>query len=499
MIKSNYYVNSFSWSILAKITDSAIKFISVPWLLAYFGKDSFGIITLAIATNAYMQLLDMGVHIGAVKFFSQWIAEGKLNLVDRVSRTSIGFYGLVGLLNAFVLLIIVFFGQSWFQLTPEQFEVFRLLLIISSLFSIVNWISSVFTQLLSANEQIAYIQRITIIKSILNLLVIIITVTFQLSIYKYFLLYIMANSMMIVPYYIKSKRSKLITGIVPQKYWSDFFKIMKYSMAIFAISIFQLTATKSRPIILGLFSGTGVDILTEYRIIEVFPLFIISIGGALISIFLPKTSKMVALKDQVKMSKFAYNGTLYSSIVVALLCFPIIISAKSLLTLYVGEQYAYLSGWLVLWSVTLLLFLHNSPVASMVLATGKTKMLVISSAVSCVVSIIINALLTKEVGVGSAVIGYLVYIIIQMSFYYLYFNNRVLNINSWRVFKSFILPTLIGTVLYFLVSLIKLNETLLVLQEIFKILLWVSSYITFLFVFKLLDLKYLLRLVKNGR
>jgi len=495
-VKGNYYVNSFSWSVLAKVFDSAIKFISVPWLLIYFGKDNFGIITLAVATNAYMQLLDMGVHIGAIKYFSQWIAEGKMNHVDKVSRTSIGFYGLVGLLNTFVLLIIVFFGQNWFQLTPDQFKVFQVLLCISASFSMVNWISSVFIQLLSANEQIAYLQRILILKSILNLFVIIITITIKLSIYKYFLLFILANSMMIVPYYYKSKRSKLISGILPKRYWKDFSKIMKYSMAIFAISLFQLTATNSRPIILGIFSGSGVDILTEYRIIEVFPLFIIAIGGTLISIFLPKASRMVALKNQMDICNFAYAGTLYSSIIVALLCFPIIISARALLTLYIGAEYVYLSGWLILWCITLLLFLHNSPVSSLVLATGKTKMLVISSAVSCIVSIILNSLLTKNIGVGSAIIGYLVYIIIQMSFYYLYFNKKVLKINSFRVFRSFIIPTFLGAIYYFLVSLINLNEAWLILQEVVKIILWYICFIMSLFILKILDVKHIQSMLK---
>src|SRR5690606_11730699 len=147
------------------------------------------------------------------------------------------------------------------------------------------------------------------------------------------------------------------------------------------------------------------SILSDYRVIEVFPIFIISIGGMLISILLPKTSQAIQRNDRNTIERMAYEGTKYTSILIALLCFPVILNAKELIILYVGEDYSHLSIWLSLWVFTLTLFLHNSPVSSLVLATGKTRMLVYSSGIACTVSIIFNAVLTQKFGVGSAVIG----------------------------------------------------------------------------------------------
>src|SRR5690606_11267077 len=102
------------------------------------------------------------------------------------------------------------------------------------------------------------------------------------------------------------------------------------------------------------------------------------VGGMLINIFLPKTSKAIQNNDRSVIEDLAYTGTRYTSIAVTLLCFPILLNAEELLTLYVGASYSYLAVWLMLWVATLTLNLHNSPVSSLVLATGKTRMLVYS-------------------------------------------------------------------------------------------------------------------------
>lgn len=486
-MKNNYYISSFVWSFIAKLVDAGFRFFSIPWLLRYFGKEDFGILTLALATNAYMQILDMGISTGAVKHFAQWMSEEKNELIDKVSRTCISFYGIIGTINAIVLLLVAFLGEKWFQLSAAQFKVFQSFLILSALFSVVNWITSVFSQLLIANEKMVFVQHVSLFKTIFNILIILATVYLKLSLINYFLLFLIVNSIIVIPYYLKTKRQGLISSFIPQAYWGGFKVIFKYSLAIFAMGLFQMTATKSRPIVLGIFSNKGVGLLTEYRIVEVFPLFIISIGGVLISIFLPRSAKMITRNKLTEIRKFAYDSTLYSSILVTMLCFPVIISAREILTLYVGAEYSYLHGWLSLWCFTLVLCLHNSPVASLVLATGKTKMLVFSSAVSCIISICINAFLAKQYGVGSAVIGYLVYIIIQMVFYYLYFNSKVLHLKSWNVFRSFAVPAGMGLFLLLVVRLINIQVPNMMMQAMLNVMLWMILYVALLIFMGVVD------------
>lgn len=484
-----YVAGAFAWGVVTKFLDAAIKFLTIPLLLGYFGKEEYGLLTLAIATNAYMHLLDMGLNTGGIKFFSQWLASGNYNLVYRVARTNISFYLIIGLVNSIVLLFIATWGRGLFNVTHGEFVTFRYLLYILATFSIVNWITFVFNQLLIADERIAFTQQMASVRSLLGLAAVGATALFKWSLIQYFVTYVAVHASVIFPYIYLCKRRKLISSILPAFYWEDFTVVFKYGLAILAMAVFQFTATHSRPLILAMFSSEGVVILTEYRIIEVFPIFIISIGGMMLSIFLPKTSRAIQNNDRRTIERIAYEGTKYTSILVALLCFPIMLSARELLMLYVGVEYSYLSPWLFLWVFTLTLSLHNSPVSSLVLATGRTKMLVFSSACACITSVVINMMLTREYGVGSAVIGYLIYIIIQISFYYLYFNRKVLGLKSSKVFKSFIIPTCLGLVCFVAVYFIKIEIDLLILKIVVKTIIWGLFYLLLLLCFKVVEIK----------
>lgn len=497
MSQIRYFAGSFFWSVVSKITDAGVKFFTIPLMLHYFGKDDYGILTLAISTNAYLNLLDLGINTGAIKFFSQWIAEKRYVLIQSVSRTSITFYLIIGIINSFVLILVAFFGHHLFNINQEQFGLLQTMFFIMAFYAILNWSTSIFNQLLMASERITFIQQVNIIKSIANLILIIFTVKLNLSLLTYFILFLTINVIYVIPYYIKTKSSNLIHSFLPGYDWINFKQILRYSLAIFAMGIFQFSATQSRPIVLSIFNSTGAGILSEYRVIEVFPIFIISIGGMITTILLPTTAKLIQQKQREKIEKMAYRGTAITSIIVCVLCFPIMINSHDILTLYVGSKYNFLAPWLNLWVFTIVLFLHNSPVASLVLSTGKTKMLVYSSAIACVASIIINAAFCQSLGVGSAIIGYLVYIVIQISYYYLYFNNKVLNLQSSKVFKAFLIPTFIAFVSYLPLYFLKLDFLSTFLIILLKTSIWFILFLGMLFIFKIIDLQKALLFIRN--
>lgn len=496
-MSKRYILTSFLWGLSAKLFDAGIKFISVPLLLAYFGKDEFGLITLANSVNAYLQLLDMGVNTGAIKYFSEWISQKKYALIDSVARTSISFYGIIGIINAVVLIIIAFWGMSVFSITHQQAEVLRNLFLILAFFTVLNWSTSVFNQLLTANHDIQYVQRVGIFKSVANLLIIYLTIWYKLNIESYFILFSIANSFIIIPFYIKARKKRLISNFLPKNDWANFGRIFKYSLAIIAMAVFQMSATKLRPIVLSIFSQNVTETLTEYRIMETITLFIISVGGMLISILLPTTSKLVLEKDDEKIRNFAYKTTSFTTIICAFLCLPFIIGAKEILELYVGKSYVHLYLWLSIWVTTILFYLHNSPIASLVLSIGKTRMLVISSAISSIVSLVINAFFAKYLGVGSAVLGYGVYILIQMGVYYFYFNSRILHLNSWKVFKSFITPVLIGMISSTAVIFLVPSIHPIYLYVLIKLAIWGVLYIFSLIVTSVLKINDITVLVKK--
>jgi len=88
-------------------------------------------------------------------------------------------------------------------------------------------------------------------------------------------------------------------------------------------------------------------------------------------------------------------------------------------------------------------------VASLVLSSGKTKALIFSSAISCIVSLPITVVLAPTMNVGAAVLGYLVYMSIQIGFFYVYYIPKVLKLSSWKILATSFAPALMVGLLSF--------------------------------------------------
>lgn len=436
------------WGVLAKILDALAKFVTIPLLVGFYGKADYGLIALAFSLNAYLRLMDLGFNVGAVRFFSMWTAEGRWNKIAGVSRSSIVFYGGIGLVNAVVFLIMAAYGQQLFNLTEGQLPLYRQMMYVLAFSTILNWLSGVAIQLLSAMDELGFINRITALSSVLNFAVALVAIRLQWDLLTYFATYTLVT-LMPIPFYVwrlnvfpVSRRALL----APRWDGAAFREILHYSLAIFVMGLFQLTANNLRPLLLGKFAG-GVEVLTDYRVIQTVAMLIVAFGGVFMQVLLPSTSKAYAAGDHLRMERMIFKATKYISIFLCSVVFVLILNADNLLLLYMGSGYRGLSLWLSLWLLTVLLSMHNTPVASLVLSTGKTRALVYSSAVACAVSLPITIIFAPSLQVGAAVVGYLVYMVLQIGFFYVYYIPKVLHLDGGRLFGRAFLPPAIGGVL----------------------------------------------------
>ena len=460
MSKENYYISSFFWSTLTKVVNALVGFISVPLLIGIYGKGNYGVLALATSCNAYMHILDLGINTGAVRFFSQWRTEGKHDMIGKVAHTNITFYGIIAIINALVMIAIAIWGRGLFNISAEQFGILRACLVTIAVFSIFSWLATAFNQLLVSDKQMAFTQKAQFVQVVFKavLIAVVLLVKMPLTWYFFFLTAIIAG--LIIPYAARCLRCGLIDNLKPGFYWKEFKVVLLFSLSLFALSIFQMTATESRAIILGIFCTDAADVAADFKVISVIPSLIITIGMTFSTIFLPGSSELAVRQDQQEIEQFSYRWTRLTSIVANVLCLPFILCAREVLTAYVGESFSGLWIWLVLWCITCLIQIHTTPGNSLVLAYGKTKPLVITTAIACVVSIVINILLCHRFGAGSAIIGYLVYVIIVIGLYYFVYYDKLLHLDRWRMAKCFLAPTLVAFAVGALVTLVPVGADL---------------------------------------
>lgn len=457
--KDNYYIGAISWSVIQKVLSALIGFISTPLLLGYFGKADFGVLAIATSCNGYMQLLDLGMNVGAVRFYSIWLAEGKRETVEHVLRANVLFYSLIAAINVLLLLAIAFWGEPLFSISHAQFQILRTCLYILALFSLFSWLTTAYNQLLVADKQMAYTMKVNCITLLARVALLVCVFLMDLSLTTYFFWLTLIVASLVVPYAIKCMKSKLISNILPAPYWREFKPVILFSFSILALSFFQMSATQTRPIILGMFAVDGASSVTDFSIISVFPNLIIMIGGTFTSVFLPKTSELISTRPHEEQERFTYKWTIFTTIIANCLCFPIILGSEGILSAYVGSSNAYLAPLMNIWIVCTLLQIHSTPANALILGNGKTKVLVIVSAVACAISILVNAILAKTLSTGSAIIGYAIYILINLICNYCYYYSKVLKLSNIKVLASFLKPTLCGVVALIVAHILLNNYT----------------------------------------
>lgn len=204
---NNYYISSLFWSTLSKVLNAIVGFITVPLLLGYYGKADYGLLSIATACNGYMHLLDLGMNTGAVKFYSQWKAEGNINKIYRVARTNITFYIIIAVINIIMLLTVAFYGENLFSVTHEQFLQIRACLCIIATFSIFSWVTTVFNQLLIADKQIKFTMQVQCIQTILKALLIAAVLVANLTLSTYFFYLTAIITLAFIPYFYKCKKT----------------------------------------------------------------------------------------------------------------------------------------------------------------------------------------------------------------------------------------------------------------------------------------------------
>lgn len=478
MGSSKQIASGIAWTVILNVVNGIYGFISVPILIAYFGKAEYGLIGLAMSVNVYLRLLDLGLNSTNVRFFSDWLVKKEYHKVNKLFQTSLSFYGTIGLINAIVLLIMSLFSDGIFNLSPDQNIIVKHLFYILSISAFISWFTSCFDQIIFASEQVGWVKKLSLLPKLLQILVLVLTVTLQFNIETYYAL--TTFSMFILIPFLVSKIKKIYPYVsFRPKFDKTIFKeIIGYSLNLFSFGIFQFSVNYLRPVFLGIESTP--ESITDYRVLNGIIGIVLMLGGAFIGVILPSATKVVSNGDSIAQKMIAYKGTKYISITLCFCCFGMISIVPELLTAYVGDSYLNLTFWLDLWLISTLAA-HNQAISSLILAGTDVRAITYSTLAASIIGLLLCWFLIPYFDVGGTVIGYLAYCMVQILFYYVYYWPKVMQLDSKTIFiKCFIPFVSIGLLLSFGMRMLPISLNVLGIMIIkggcFAVLYLISVY-----------------------
>ena len=436
------------WSIGARFMTMLIKFFTIPIILGYYGKVEYGLVVLAMSLSGYMSIANLALPTGMIRHTAVWLGTGQITSIEKASRSSFSFYGFIGFINAAIFIILAFWGLDFFKVPHDKVHDLKIIFIISAFGTFLTWPFSVVEQLLAGAQEIAWLEKVNIAKEFLVIVITLAAIWMNLAIVWFYLL-ILAGSKIIIPVNLWKwrKHIPLRRTFVPGWFWAEFKEVLTFGLGLLIIGISLTSIIQLRPIILSVNSMHGVASAAEYRVLFGITGILMAFQGAISRTLLPLSSNAVAVSDQKLIETIIFKGTKYLWTILALLIFGLIMVSDRLLTIYVGAEYAKLAPWLALWLLSFLNY-YLGPVASVVMGSGKIKLLMITSPLSAAISITTAWFLTPKLGVGAVAISTLTYYGLVFFTYHVYFLPHVLKISPVKLLShSFVQPLVAGILL----------------------------------------------------
>ncbi len=117
---------------LAIITEMAIGLLVLPFNVEHLGKSAYGLWMLTASVTAYFSVLDLGYSGALVKFVAQYRARRDVRALNEILSTTFYLFTAFGALTYVVAIVIAAYLGRFFQLSPDQVQIGRIVLLVTS-------------------------------------------------------------------------------------------------------------------------------------------------------------------------------------------------------------------------------------------------------------------------------------------------------------------------------------------------------------------------------
>lgn len=420
-----------------------------PWMVKEIGVSDYGLFALAISFLTYF-VMDFGLSDAIARFVAKYRVENNQQKINQILGLASKIYIYIDLFVLIVLIVVYFFIQNIFtQLSSVEIEKFKVIYVITGLFSLISFPFSSLDGLLIAHERFAFLKLCNLLNKVLTILLMVAALLIGYKLYA--LVFINAIvALVIICAKLLFLRKNTDTNVdFKFRNWDLTKEIFGFSAWATLIGIAQRFLINFAPTLLAIYAGTtAIAIFSIGRIMEG---YIWTFADALNGLFLPKVTVLSKeSEDRKKITELMIRVGRIQLFVIGLLVVGIVVFGKEFLGLWMGNDFKHS------YSVAILLILPGvvpitQNVASILMyVENKLKYTGWVYISSSVVSILASLFLIPHFGaIGSAIgicIGLTLFQVIAMNIVY----HKVMKIDILHFLKSSFLKMLpsFGVILF---------------------------------------------------
>lgn len=335
-----------------------VGMLYTPIMIKLLGQSEFGLYNTVSSTITMLGILSLGLNSGYIRYYSHYKADNDEKSISALNGTFLLIFSIIGAIALAAGGILTYNIELVFKsgMTAAEYDIAKVLMLIMTVNMAISFPTSVFSNIISANERFVFLKTLGIVKTLLGPLV---TLPLLLLGHRSITMVLVS---FIISLIIDSVYMIYVFGVLKCKFVFKknkiFKELFKYTSAIALISIVDTINWQMDKIILGRYCGTVMVAVYSvgYSLQTYYMMFSTSVMG----VFTPKIHRIVNENQDEAQLKYELTDLFtrvgrLQYLLLALIASGFVFFGKSFIGYWVGDGYgdSYIVAILLMLSATI--------------------------------------------------------------------------------------------------------------------------------------------------
>lgn len=375
-----------------------------PWMINQIGQNDYGLYTLA---NSVITLLmvDFGLSSATARYLSKYNAEGKREEAEKFLGAVYKLYLLVDAVIMTALVIIYFRIDSIYaNLTPDELSRFKVVYIISALFSVTNFPFVTFNGILTSHEKFIPLKLSDVLYRVFLVGFTILALLMGFGLYALVTVHAIVGLSVTLFKFIVIKKTVPLKVKFRHTDKSLYKDIFGFSIWTTISSLMQRLVFNITPSILGMVTSAAQ--IAVFGIVTTIEGYSYTITTAINGMFMPRISRLVTDdKSDKALNKLLVDVGKFQFSLNGLIIVGFAVVGKAFINLWMGEAYADAYYGILLVVIPGAFFNSLQIANTTVVVKGKVKLMAMVNILTGVINVCLSYPLAKIYGVLGACIS----------------------------------------------------------------------------------------------
>ena len=407
----------------------ALNFFVAPFVVRHLGNEQYGVWTVVLSLTGYLGLLDLGVRGAVTRYTARYHAQSDHNRTNETTSAAMATFLLTSLIALLLSIVLAAFVIQRLKMPPQSIATARVVLLVTGVNICVSLINGVYGGVLIGLQRFDLTNAIEIFNAAARAASIILALHFGLGIITLALIQLAFTATKFVANYHYAHRYYPELRVRPWKADRVSLKsVFSFSFFTFLMQVSASLIYASDNVLIGAYFP--VAIITFYAIGGNLLEYARAVVAGISQAITPLASSLQARDDLIGLRRLILQASQLGTMVAAPIALTFILRGRHFIELWMGSQYANLSGSiLAILAGTMIFTAANSPTGGIMLGLGKHKPIVPALLMEGICNLLLSIVLLKRMGVLGVAVGTLIPNLAANLFFWPWYVKRTVSIS----------------------------------------------------------------------